>query len=748
MRAAAVRDQQLRVDDLPDPAHLLGKPRAARRDPGPAGPLRHSLTGLRAWIVALVVLLASDVVRAPVAGAVVTPVPPSAARLSDPKAVDHTGRFLLVGYTGGAPQLQARVDRLTGDEVTLPMARLASGDLRYAITSVAFGQTPQWWSIDEGSGVPIAAPPAPWGPVVEVQLSRDGQTLIGSVEGPSPTIPGTTRRTAVAVTRSGSVTFAPIVPSAARAISPSGRYALIDVPCRGVGDLSCSQSYRWDLATATTTRLTTSLRVLPFAVGDDGAVIQSEFLGDPFTTGGSTIARRDVSGARTVLVDAADSFQKVTASQDASAVALIDNELRLVAIDALTGDRSRGERIASTGFLFTLTGDGAWAMAFDQAADPTLANLQVVATPGHTGAPRLRSDETFALEVAGLNGVPPTATAVALNVTVTNPRAAGYATVWPCDAARPVASNVNFVAGRTVANAVVAQLASSGPDAGSVCFASNTAVDLVVDVQGWFTGSAYRGITPDRFLDTRAGETDAVANLNANAIVRVLVSGVRAVPGDATAAAVNVTVTNPATAGFATVWPCDSPRPEASNINFVAGQTVANAVIAQLASSGPDTGSFCLASNTSVDLVVDVQGSFSASTYTGISPDRFLDTRSGETDSVPNLALGVITRLPVAGAGSIPADATSVVLNVTVTNPAAAGFATVWPCDAPRPVASNVNFVAGQTVPNAVIARVSSIGEVCLAANQPADLVVDVQGSFSGSTYTGAPPVRFLDTRD
>ena len=106
---------------------------------------------------------------------------------------------------------------------------------------------------------------------------------------------------------------------------------------------------------------------------------------------------------------------------------------------------------------------------------------------------------------------------MALNVTVTNPRAAGYATVWPCDAARPVASNVNLVADRTVANAVVAQLASSGPDAGSVCIARNTAVDLVVDVQGSFSASTYTGITPDRFLDSRAGETDSAPRVSCGA---------------------------------------------------------------------------------------------------------------------------------------------------------------------------------------------------------------------------------------
>ena len=91
------------------------------------------------------------------------------------------------------------------------------------------------------------------------------------------------------------------------------------------------------------------------------------------------------------------------------------------------------------------------------------------------------------------------ASAVVLNVTVTDPLASGFVTVWPCGAPLPTASNVNFVAGQTVANAVVSQVGVGG----AVCVSSNTGVDLVVDVQGYFTGAAYTGITPDRFLDTR-----------------------------------------------------------------------------------------------------------------------------------------------------------------------------------------------------------------------------------------------------
>ena len=73
--------------------------------------------------------------------------------------------------------------------------------------------------------------------------------------------------------------------------------------------------------------------------------------------------------------------------------------------------------------------------------------------------------------------------------------------------------------------------------------------------------------------------------------------------------------------------------------------------------------------------------------------------------------------------------AAAVVLNVTVTEPVAAGFVTVFPCGE-RPLASNVNVVAGQTVPNLVVVPVSAAGTVCVFTSQPAHLLADVTGWF------------------
>lgn len=62
----------------------------------------------------------------------------------------------------------------------------------------------------------------------------------------------------------------------------------------------------------------------------------------------------------------------------------------------------------------------------------------------------------------GATGVPDTATAVIVNMTVTQPTVAGYLTVHPSGVAQPNASSLNFAVGETVPNLVVARIGADG----------------------------------------------------------------------------------------------------------------------------------------------------------------------------------------------------------------------------------------------------------------------------------------------
>jgi hypothetical protein len=183
------------------------------------------------------------------------------------------------------------------------------------------------------------------------------------------------------------------------------------------------------------------------------------------------------------------------------------------------------------------------------------------------------------------------------------------------------------------------------------------------------------------------------------------------------------------------VYPCGQQVPLASNLNFVPGQTVPNAVITKVSYEG----FVCFNSTSPTHLVVDVAGYFvgTDSFVPRLAPARLLDTRFGEHTVDGQSAgigkLGAQTPLPlqVNSRAGLPDDAASVVLNVTVTDPETAGNLTVYPCGQPVPLASNLNFVPGQTVANAVIAKVGAGGKVCFNSTSWTHLVVDVAGHLN-----------------
>ncbi|MER7465403.1 PKD domain-containing protein [Streptomyces sp. NPDC097981] len=141
------------------------------------------------------------------------------------------------------------------------------------------------------------------------------------------------------------------------------------------------------------------------------------------------------------------------------------------------------------------------------------------------------------------------------------------------------------------------------------------------------------------------------------------------------------------------------------------------------------------------------------SDFTPYTPTRLLDTRDGTGAPQGKVAPYGTTRVKISGNGGIPAGVTAVVLNVTATNTTSGGHITAFPEGSERPTTSNVNFSAGQTVPNLVIVPVNKNGYVDLYNGgwESVDLIADITGYFtrtSSSGYTPLAPSRFLDTRE
>ena len=214
------------------------------------------------------------------------------------------------------------------------------------------------------------------------------------------------------------------------------------------------------------------------------------------------------------------------------------------------------------------------------------------------GGTRLNGGEVRSVKVVGFPTVPGDALAASLNVTVVGPSKPGYLTAWPCGSSQTNTSILNFAAGQTVGNSINIGVGTNG----SVCFASNTSAHIVVDLTGvWMggRGDTLTPTTPTRLADSRNDGTRLLSH-QARAIQ---IAGVGGVPATARNAVISLIAVNAAAPGFVTAWPCGQPMPTTSSLNFTAGTTASNTTMQGLG----DGGKVCVYSNTSLDLVVDIQ---------------------------------------------------------------------------------------------------------------------------------------------
>jgi hypothetical protein len=131
-------------------------------------------------------------------------------------------------------------------------------------------------------------------------------------------------------------------------------------------------------------------------------------------------------------------------------------------------------------------------------------------------------------------------------------------------------------------------------------------------------------------------------------------------------------------------------------------------------------------------------GNSSASVLVPIVPCRLMDTRPG-TDNVGPRATPIganstytIDVWGTNGHCTVPTSATGIDANVTAVNGTAASFLTLFPADADRPLASNLNWTAGAPpTPNNVTVKLSSDGKLSLYNMAGSvDVVIDLVGYY------------------
>jgi len=345
-------------------------------------------------------------------------------------------------------------------------------------------------------------------------------------------------------------------------------------------------------------------------------------------------------------------------------------------------------------------------------------------------------------------GLPSDAELALMNLTMTEVedswrRGSGYITAKPCDTLydqEQTSSNGNFVKSIDVANLAVVPLASDR----TFCLYYSNSIETVVDTQGYFSSTgtlAFTPLVPKRVLDTRQAVRPQKGSMT-----RVETG----LPVGSQSALVNLTMTGLSAddfvRGYITADKCSSlvagPQTK-SNGNFTSGIDVSNLSVVSLDSDG----SFCIYSEQAVDLVVDVQGSFSPSGATklsSMSTQRVLDTRASNQPPASS-----ITRV---NTGAV-ASSRAALVNLTMTGASSFGYITADKCSSLQSgpqSRSNGNFRPEADVSNLSVVPLDSDGSFCIYTEQAVDLIVDVQGIFSPTgtlRFTPTNPSRVLDTR-
>ncbi|MGA3211181.1 MAG: Ig-like domain repeat protein [Terriglobales bacterium] len=403
----------------------------------------------------------------------------------------------------------------------------------------------------------------------------------------------------------------------------------------------------------------------------------------------------------------------------------------------------------------TYSGDSYYASStglFPQLVNPIPTPVQYVpVTPcrvvdtrtadGPFGGPALAAgvSRSFTIPSGPCAGIPATATAYSLNVTVVPPAPLGYLTIWPAGEGQPTVSTLNSLDGRIKANAAIVPSGTGG----AVTVYANNNTNVVLDINGYFQSSSgstleFYPLTPCRVADTRKssgyasglGSPSLIADTERDFPILSASSNTVAcdIPSTAQAYSLNFTAIPPGGGdlGYLTVWPEGETQPVVSTLNDLTGTVVANAALVPAGTGG---GVAVYPSN-DTDLVIDVNGYFAPAATGGlqlytVTPCRALDTRKTTGAFTGELTVNV-----AGGACAPPSTAQAYVFNATVVPSGDLGYLTLWPDTDPQPVVSTLNALDGAITSN--MATVPNLnGKTDAYASGTTQLIMDISAYFA-----------------
>jgi uncharacterized repeat protein (TIGR03803 family) len=342
--------------------------------------------------------------------------------------------------------------------------------------------------------------------------------------------------------------------------------------------------------------------------------------------------------------------------------------------------------------------------------------------------------QDFPISGAPNCGIPASAAAYSLNVTVVPQGSLGYLTIWPAGQPQPVVSTLNSVDGRVKADAAILPAGANGEVS---VYVTNT-TDVILDIDGYFapvSGStlAFYPITPCRVADTRVDTFPTglgPPQLFALTPRDFPVLNSPCIPSGINPAAYsfNFTVVPGHPVGYLTVWPTGQSQPVVSTLNDQTGTIVANAAIVPAGTAGD----ISVYSTHDTQLLIDIDGYFAPAgpgglSLYGVQPCRVIDTRQLGPPFSGTLSPPVDV---VDSPCGLLADAQAYVFNATVVPTGALGYLTLWPDGTGQPVVSTLNAFDGALTNNMAIVPTNN-GNVDAFANGLTQLILDISSYFA-----------------
>ena len=340
----------------------------------------------------------------------------------------------------------------------------------------------------------------------------------------------------------------------------------------------------------------------------------------------------------------------------------------------------------------------------------------------------------------GACGIPATAQAYSLNVTVVPQGPLPFLTLWPSGQTQPLVSTLNSFGGTVVANAAIVPAGTGG----AVSVFATAPTDVILDIDGYFDSTtaansfSFYPATPCRVADTRgaAGLFGGPSLVGGQSRDFAIPSAGCSIPVTAQAFSLNVTAV-PLTnfLGYLTTWPTGQTRPVVSTLNSWQGQVVANAAIVP-AGANESVSVFV---TDPANAILDINGYFGqpgnagALSFYPIAPCRVADTRNATGPfGGPELDARATRSFAIpAGGCNVPTTAAAYSMNVTVVPAGPLSYLTAWPTGSAQPVVSTLNSFGGAVVANAAIVPAGASGAVSIFVTNPTHVILDINGYFA-----------------